>query len=191
MNFTFLPSSSVLIHSSSGIVLPLQPNSVLLVVLVRRFRKPFLKAASFTQAMSGLPYMGRKRKRKRLQLGPYTFDRRDSPSGSLQNIFACGLCHARLCHFFPDAGTCRLARLFFGFLLPHRTSIMISRPQQCTSIQKGSHNSRHTPPCLYRAPRPLDRAKMKVQTEAGEMDRAQPARKILLRKRKVPHRGVP
>src|SRR6267378_8411455 len=29
MNFTFLPSSSVLIHTSSGIFVPLQPGSVL------------------------------------------------------------------------------------------------------------------------------------------------------------------
>ena len=59
----------------------------------------------------------------RLQLGLYTFSRSDSPSGSLQYLFACGLCHARLCHFFLDPGTCRLARFFFGFLLPHRTSM--------------------------------------------------------------------
>ena len=35
-------------------------------------------------------------------------------------------------------------------------------------------DSRHAPPCLRRASRPPDPAKMKVQTEAGEMDRTRP-----------------
>ncbi len=39
-----------------------------------------------------------------------------------------------------------------------------------TSVQKGSHHSRHTPPCLRGAWHSLDVAKMKFQTDAGEMD---------------------
>jgi len=67
---------------------------------------------------------------------------------------------------------------------------MISKPQQWTSISKGSHNPWHTLPCLHRVLRPLDPAKMKSHAEAGETDRTRAARKILLRKAKVRHVAV-
>jgi hypothetical protein len=48
-------------------------------------------------------------------------------SGSIQIQFrySCGPGHARLCHFFRDAGTCRLVRLFLGSLMQHEPMMTV------------------------------------------------------------------
>ena len=105
------------------------------------------------------------------QFGVSSLNRHHSPSAYIYFCFACGRCHARLCHFFPDAGKCRFAEFFLGFLL-HRTSMMASRPKQNSPVWNSSNNPQQTPPCVGWASRPHVPAKVKAQAEAEARERA-------------------
>jgi hypothetical protein len=94
----------------------------------------------------------------------------DSRSGYICFPFACGLCHARLRHFFLDTGTCRFAGFVLGFLL-HRTFTMTSKPEQFSSIQDVPGNSRHMPPQLTRALSPRAPPKLEAQAQPGQLAR--------------------
>ncbi len=55
----------------------------------------------------------------RLQLGLPAFTSHDPRSGLVHFLFPGGFGHARLRHFFLDAGECRFAGFFFTLLLRH------------------------------------------------------------------------
>ena len=137
-------------------------------------QKRSLNAASMAGATRRLPCSPRNRKRQQLQLGLSSLNRRPSPIDSVRFLLACGFGHARLRHFFLDAGTRHFAQFFLGFLL-HRTSVIASRPRLYSSISNAADNPRQTPPYLGRASRPRVPAKVKAQADAIEIDRMWPA----------------
>src|SRR2546427_7060672 len=121
MNFTFLPSPSVLIHSSSGIVVS---QHYVRAVLSRG-------AAFIAGVMRTRPAIhAEEGKRMRLQLGVTPHDSR---SGWIRLRSTCGFGHARLRHFLLDGEECRFGGFFFGFL-PTHTIIVTSAPKQYCSI---------------------------------------------------------
>jgi hypothetical protein len=119
-----------------------------------------------------------------LQLGPSSLNRRRSPNDSVHFLLACGFSHARLRHFFLDAGACRFVGFFLAFLL-HRISLTTSRPKQYSSISYVSNNPRKTPPYLGRAPGPSVPAKVKAHADAVKIDRTRAARITLSRGKKI------
>ena len=68
-----------------------------------------------------------------LQFAISSLHRHHSPSGYIYFSFACGHGQARLRHFFLNAGKCRFAEFFLGFL-PHLTFMMTSRPNQNSPV---------------------------------------------------------
>jgi hypothetical protein len=100
--------------------------------------------------------------------------RSDSHSGYIFFPFARGLCHARLRHFFLDAGACRFAGFNHGFLL-HRTFMMASKSKQFSSIQDVPGNSRHMPPQFTRALSSCAPAKLKAQAQPRQLARTRTA----------------
>jgi hypothetical protein len=123
-------------------------------------------AAFLASAVRGLPCTPQKP--PRLVLPWLTWS--DSRSGYIFLLFARGLCHARLRHFFLDAGACRFAGFVFGFLL-HRTFTMTSKPKQFSSIQDVPGNSRHMPPQFTRAFSSCAPPELKAQAQPGQLAR--------------------
>ena len=150
------------------------------------FQKRSLNAASIAGATRRLPCSPQNGKRLQLQLGFSSLNRRPSPIDSVGFLLARGFGHARLRHFFLDAGTRRFAQFFLGFLL-HRTPVMIPRPKRYGLISNAPDNPRQTPPYLGRASRARVPAKVKAQAHAIEIDRTWPARITLSRRTKVLH----
>ena len=153
------------------------------------FQKRPLHDAAIAGAMRKQPCTPQKRKQKRWRLVLSQLTRSDTRSSQIYFPFARGLGHARLRHFFLDAGTCRFAEFFLGFLL-HRTSMMTSRPKQYSSIHDAANNPRQTLPCLRRASHSRVATKVKAQAEAGETERTRHARITLRRTTKVLHAAI-
>ena len=149
------------------------------------FQERPLHDAAITGAMRKLPCPPQKSQR----LVPSQLTRSDSRSSQIYFPFARRLGHARLGHFFLDAGTCRFADFFLGFLL-HRTSMMTSRPKQYSSIHDAANNPRQTLPCLRRASHSRVATKVKAQAEAGETERTRHAWITLRRTTKVLHAAI-
>lgn len=141
------------------------------------FHKWSLNTPSIAGAMRRLPCTPQKTKRMRmrLELGLSSLNRHDSPNGSIRFLFACGFGHARLRHFFHDAGLRRFVRFFLIFPL-HRTPLMKARQKQCRSIQNRADKPRVTPHSLSCMSCSGVSAKVKAQAESGEMDRKRAAR---------------
>lgn len=127
-------------------------------------------AAFLASAVRGLPYIPP----KPLRLVLPWLTGSDSRRGYIFFPFARGLCHARLRHFFPDAGACRFAGFVLDFLL-HRTFTMASKPKQFSSIQDVPGNSRQMPPQFTRALSPRPPAKLKAQAQPGQLARTRTA----------------
>lgn len=113
--------------------------------------------------------------------------RSDSRSRYAYCPFACGLCHARLRHFFRDAGSCRFAGFLLAFLL-HRTSTMTSPPEQCSSIQHVPRNPCQIPPQLARPSSSRPPPKLKAQAQPRQLARTRTSRIALSRGTHQPHR---
>jgi hypothetical protein len=148
------------------------------------FQKRCLNAASIAGTTRRLPCSPVNRKRLQLQPGLCSLNWRPSPIDSVRFLLACRFGHARLRHFFLDAGTRYFAQFFLGFLL-HRTPVMIARPKRYSLIANAADNPGQTPPYLGRASRPRVPAKVKAQAHAIEIDRTWPARITLSRRTEV------
>src|SRR5713226_2072943 len=115
-NFTLLPSSSVLIHSSSGTFV--SPHATPVFCSGSPYPNMVCRSCLHRGLTRRLPCTRQNMKRMRLQPSPQSLPAR-SAHRLVHVLFPGGFDHARLRHFFLDAGEYCFAGFFLSFILRH------------------------------------------------------------------------